>query len=182
MPVRKETEDSILAAIERIERAQTRTASDNRLVDKNLIMESKVSRATFYRSDAAAFWHQRKEASVVAAMSRLKQRMTDEPTLIITDQDLFREARIDAAAFSKMPANVLEEWDSLKMEVPRLSRRQHVGNSADRAIEALVSKLYGLTLALRKANLVNAGLLAEIERLGGNVSPIASRSPREDSQ
>lgn len=173
MPVKSKHEEAVLSAIDRLVVGEPTKATDARLIDRNLIAEAGLSKATFYRcTSAQTCWRAVKEASVRAAIAKLSANRRNMPTTELTDEVLLREARIDHAALHRMPESLLEEWSLLKSKRAKRSRREQVADDPDKVINSLVNKLYGVTLALRQANETISRLYAEIDRLGGNVRPL----------
>lgn len=173
MPVSEDKERLMIEAIQRLVNRSQQKAADDLLVDRNLVIESGVSKATLYRCPTVMdLWREAKEKAVWAAIGTLTAERGTRPDLELTDADLRKVARVDHASFNLMSDAVIDAWNNAKAErIPR-SRRQLAKEHPDEVINSLVNKLYAVTLALRHAREIISSQAAEIERLGGNVIPI----------
>jgi hypothetical protein len=167
MAVKPASEAAALEAIARLEAGTPLRAADAMLLDRNLVIESEVSRATLGRSDVVmSAWRSTKLRSVVSSLETLRVRQAKEPAARrLTDSDLLQLARIDAAALARMPAETLEIWDNLKREGPGRPRPRFDNNSQSAIIDSLLAKLYALTLAVRQREETIAELKQQISAL-----------------
>lgn len=166
MAVKPASEAAALEAMARLEAGTPSRAPDAMLLDRNLVIESGVSRATLGRSDVVmSAWRSTKERSVVSALETLRVRQAKEPARRLTDTDLLQLARIDAAALARMSAGPLEIWENLKREGPGRPRPRFDNSSQSAIIDSLLAKLYALTLAVRQREETIAELKQEISVL-----------------
>jgi phytoene dehydrogenase-like protein len=150
----------------RLEAETPSRAPDAMLLDRNLVIESGVSRATLARSDVVmSAWRSTKERAVVSALETLRVRQTKEQHRQLTDSDLLQLARIDAAALARMSAETLKIWENLKREGPGRPRPRFDSTSQSATIDSLLAKLYALTLAVRQREETIAELKQEISAL-----------------
>lgn len=173
MPVKSANSEAVRAAVQRILDGDPLRAPNCDLLDVNLVLEAGVSRATLYRCEEPMItWRLAKEAAAAEAIKALGARKVEDPSLDLTDELLWNTARIDYAAFHKMPEEIQLAWVDMKTAVPWRSRREHVGYNADQVIETLVNQLFGATLALRRAHETIEALTEQVNKLGGNIVPI----------
>jgi hypothetical protein len=169
MAIKKASETAALEAMARLLAGTPLRAADAMLVDRNLATESEVSRATLARSaPVMKAWRKLKEKAVESALTTLRLQVLDDPKRRLTDADLLREARVDAAALARMDPDLLQAWDALKRESPGRPRRRTATSDPESAIASLTAKLYALTLAVRQRDDIIAALRSEIHHLKGH--------------
>jgi hypothetical protein len=168
MPIKNTNETAALEAMARLLAGTPLRAADAMLVDRNLATESEVSRATLARSTPVMnAWRELKEKAVESALTALRLQVLDDPKRRLTDADLLREARVDAAALARMDPDLLQVWDDLKRAAPGRPRRRNATSDPESAIASLTAKLYALTLAVRQRDQTIADLRSEIQQLKG---------------
>ena len=166
MAVKPASEAAALGAIARLEAGAPLRAPDAMLLDRNLVVESGVSRATLARSDRVMEdWRALKERSVLKALAALRIQQEKGPRRQVTDSDLLSLARVDAAALARMPPQILEDWENLKRDGPGRPRRNSANSSQSSTIDTLLAKLCALTLAVRQREKTIAELRLEISAL-----------------
>ncbi|WP_114948543.1 hypothetical protein [Microvirga calopogonii] len=168
MPIKNTNKTAALEAMARLLAGTPLRAADSMLVDRNLATESEVSRATLARSaPVMKTWRNLKKQAVESALTTLRLQLADDPKRRLTDADLLREARVDAAALARMAPDLLQAWDDLKRATPGRPPRRNATYDPESAIASLTAKLYALTLAVRQRDQTIADLRSEIRQLKG---------------
>lgn len=145
---RKSSEEEALSAIQRLVDGRPTIAKDSRLLDRNLFVEAKLAKATFYRlGNVVKVWQAEKEKAVRGAIVRLKKTCEIDTEVQLTDRDLWDAAGIDPAALRRMDDQMLTEWHRLR-DRHRLSSRPR---SPVKAGKDTVDRLRSVILALDAA-------------------------------
>lgn len=164
MVVKKAAIDAAFSAMDRLINQRPVIARNAFLTDRNLAIESGISRATLARSQVIMDrWRNIKFNSAKMAFDELLSQPNSGPDPL-TDRALIARARIDLAAFIRLPRDFVKEWEEFKS---RRSAALSPGARHDRdvPIRSLVAKIYALTCAVRQRDEVISKLEARLRNL-----------------